>query len=115
MLAPGARPAGGAWLLERKVDREEWIGLRHSSRLLKGQRAVIFGYGAIAARLATMLAPFHMEVSAVRRRARGDETVRIAAVAACRDLNSAKRITWSISCPKMQRAPASFRPGVSAR
>jgi len=61
----------------------EWLGLRHSSALLKGQRAIIFGYGAIAARLAAMLAPFHMDVSAVRRRARGDESVRIVTVEAC--------------------------------
>ena len=55
----------------------EWLSLRHSSPLLRGQRAILFGYGAIAARLAAMLAPFHMKVVAVRRQSRGDEAVPI--------------------------------------
>jgi len=53
----------------------EWFGIRYTSPMLLGQRAVILGYGAIAVRLVEMLAPFKMNVVAFRRRARGDETV----------------------------------------
>lgn len=54
-----------------------WLQLRASARILRNQRVVILGYGAIAARLAAMLAPFDMEVCALRRQTRGDESVRI--------------------------------------
>ena len=53
----------------------EWFGIRYTSPMLLGQKAVILGYGAIAARLLEMLAPFKMDVVAFRRRARGDEPV----------------------------------------
>jgi phosphoglycerate dehydrogenase-like enzyme len=43
--------------------------------LLRHQRAVILGYGAIAERLVEMLAPFQMEVVALRRTPRGGEAV----------------------------------------
>lgn len=56
-----------------------WTALRESSRLLLGQSVLIYGYGAIAERLIRMLAPFHMEISAVRRSPRGNEGIRILA------------------------------------
>jgi len=43
--------------------------------LLSGQSALLVGFGAIGQRLAELLAPFHMNVRAVRRRVRGDESV----------------------------------------
>jgi phosphoglycerate dehydrogenase-like enzyme len=53
----------------------EWMELRESYRPLRGQRVVILGYGAIAARLVELLAPFKMEVVAMRRRPRRGESV----------------------------------------
>lgn len=51
------------------------LPIREKSRLLLGQTAVMLGYGAIARRLAELLAPFSMNVSALRRRASGHEAV----------------------------------------
>ena len=50
---------------------------RAASRLLLGQRMVLLGFGAIARRLVELLAPFRVEVAALRRHARGDERVTI--------------------------------------
>ncbi|MGB7789806.1 MAG: D-2-hydroxyacid dehydrogenase [Terrimicrobiaceae bacterium] len=52
-----------------------WAELREGSVLLQDQRAVILGFGAIAARLVELLAPFGMEVIAMRRKPRGDEGI----------------------------------------
>jgi phosphoglycerate dehydrogenase-like enzyme len=52
-------------------------GLRIRSHLLRGQAALILGYGAIGRRLAEMLTPYHMEIVAIRRTIRGDETIRV--------------------------------------
>lgn len=56
---------------------DAWYALRHTQRLLPGQRMVILGYGAIAERLAAMLKPFDMVIQGWRRKARGDEAVPI--------------------------------------
>jgi phosphoglycerate dehydrogenase-like enzyme len=54
---------------------------RHEDRrtqtrlLLPGQTVLLLGFGAIARRLVELLAPFHMNVIAVRRHVRGDEPV----------------------------------------
>lgn len=53
----------------------EWFALREDSVPLKGQRVVILGFGVIAARLVEVLAPFRMEIVAIRRSPRGDEGV----------------------------------------
>jgi phosphoglycerate dehydrogenase-like enzyme len=65
--------------VERQVSRsDEWSkGFRGAMRVLQGERAILYGYGAIARRLAELLGPFRMEVVGVRRRARGDENVRV--------------------------------------
>jgi phosphoglycerate dehydrogenase-like enzyme len=55
----------------------EWHRLRSDSRLLRGETVVMLGYGAIARRLAALLAPFEMRVSALRRSPRGDESIPI--------------------------------------
>ena len=52
-----------------------WLELRSAATCLRGQEAVILGYGAIASRLVEMLAPFHMRITATRRRPRGDEGI----------------------------------------
>jgi phosphoglycerate dehydrogenase-like enzyme len=50
---------------------------RIESRLLVGQTALIFGFGAIAQRLCELLAPFRMNLLGVRRNVTGDEPVKI--------------------------------------
>lgn len=54
---------------------DEWFDLRRKSRLLAGGRVVIAGYGSIAERLIGLLAPFGMDIVAIRRSRRGDEMV----------------------------------------
>ncbi len=54
---------------------EAWTKLRNASHCLRNQEVVILGFGAIAARLVAMLAPFQMKITAMRRQPRGDETV----------------------------------------
>jgi len=55
----------------------EWLDLRDASVSLRGQCVLILGFGAIAARLVQLLAPFEMRILALRRRPRGDEGVEI--------------------------------------
>jgi phosphoglycerate dehydrogenase-like enzyme len=55
----------------------EWERLRDDSACLRNQRAVILGYGTIAARLVELLAPFRMEITALRRRPQGTEGVTV--------------------------------------
>jgi phosphoglycerate dehydrogenase-like enzyme len=54
----------------------EWLEIRKCF-CLTGQEVVILGYGAIATRLVELLAPFQMKITAMRRKARGNETVKI--------------------------------------
>ena len=49
--------------------------LRAETILLNGQTAVLLGYGAIARRLVELLTPFEMRLVALRRQARGDESI----------------------------------------
>ncbi len=51
------------------------IELRARSRLFTGQTALIVGFGAIGRRIAELLAPYRMNLIAVRRTPRGDEPV----------------------------------------
>ncbi|MBW2526163.1 MAG: D-2-hydroxyacid dehydrogenase [Deltaproteobacteria bacterium] len=53
---------------------------RRQSFLLRGQRILLLGFGAIAQQLAKLLAPFEAEVVALRRTPRGDESIRTIAV-----------------------------------
>lgn len=53
----------------------EWFQLRGGSVSLRGQHVVILGFGGIATELVKLLAPFEMEITALRRRPRGDEGV----------------------------------------
>ncbi|MEY2878921.1 MAG: hypothetical protein RLZZ15_1301 [Verrucomicrobiota bacterium] len=57
-----------AWHYERR---------RYDSRLLTGQSAVLLGFGAIGRRLAELLAPFGIKLTAVRRSVRSERGVRI--------------------------------------
>ena len=60
-----------------QLSSRDWSATKRrlDSRLLQDGRALIVGYGAIARRLVELLAPFGMEIQAVRRSPRGDETV----------------------------------------
>jgi phosphoglycerate dehydrogenase-like enzyme len=51
--------------------------IRRNSFLLRGQKAILFGYGEIAKRLVEMLAPFEMQIVGVRRHPTGDEAIPI--------------------------------------
>lgn len=51
--------------------------VRKSSRLLTGQTVLLLSFGAIAQRLAQLLSPFKMSITAVRRDVRGDEPVKV--------------------------------------
>jgi phosphoglycerate dehydrogenase-like enzyme len=50
---------------------------RYDSRLLTGQTVLMLGFGAIGRRLAELLAPFGMNLMAVRRQTRSERGVRI--------------------------------------
>ena len=50
---------------------------RYDSRLLTGQNVLLLGFGAIGRRLAELLAPFRMTLTAVRRQIRSERGVRI--------------------------------------
>lgn len=54
---------------------------RAASFLMKGQTVLLVGYGAIAKRLAELLAPFGLNLVGFRRRPRGDETINVHAMA----------------------------------
>lgn len=53
----------------------EWLALRGGSVSLFGQNVVILGFGGIAIQLVKLLAPFEMNITAMRRQPRGDEGV----------------------------------------
>src|SRR5690349_2759394 len=71
----GARALPRAIVNDATVHQWPYMELRHAPRLLRGQSAVLVGFGAIARRLIELLAPFEMRLSAVRRSVRGDEPV----------------------------------------
>ena len=55
------------------IGSPEYFQLRADSVSLRGQRLVILGFGGIAAHLVKLLAPFEMQITAMRRKPRGDE------------------------------------------
>ncbi len=63
---PGALEQRGTW---------SYAQHRSQTRILQGDKVLILGYGAIGKRLAELLAPFNVEIVALRRRVRGDEPV----------------------------------------
>ncbi|MEI9897167.1 MAG: NAD(P)-dependent oxidoreductase [Chthoniobacter sp.] len=62
----------------QRTDRA-WPTLerRAATSLLLGQSVVLLGFGAIGHRLAELLAPFRVKITAVRRRPAGDENVTV--------------------------------------
>ena len=53
----------------------EWQHLRSAGVSLRGQRLVILGFGTIAAHLVKLLAPFEMQITALRRAPHSEENV----------------------------------------
>lgn len=80
MILAQARQFPQCWA-EQRTDRA-WRSADHRirSRFPNGQTALIYGYGAIAARSVELLAPFKMNLLGVRRRARTTETIPIVSV-----------------------------------
>lgn len=67
-------------LRDQLTDRSwHYTERRADSRLLVGQTVLLLGFGAIGRRLAELLAPFRMNVLALRRQSRSEKTVRIIA------------------------------------
>lgn len=69
---PEAARAGATW---------PYGEIRAASRVLLGDRVLIFGYGAIARRLAALLSPFDVEVIGFRRNPSGDERIPVYPIA----------------------------------
>jgi phosphoglycerate dehydrogenase-like enzyme len=65
--------------LQTQLNDRGWPIARRriESRLLVGQTALIFGFGAIAQRLCELLAPFRMNLLGVRRNVTGDEPIKM--------------------------------------
>ena len=76
MLALGRQllPSHQAQLTDHSWHYEK---RRYESRLLTGQSVVMLGFGAIGQRLAELLAPLGMKITAVRRSVRSERGVRI--------------------------------------
>jgi phosphoglycerate dehydrogenase-like enzyme len=65
--------------LQDQIKDQAWryLDRRYACRLLTGQTVLMLGFGAIGRRLAELLAPFGMNVMAVRRQTRSERGVRI--------------------------------------
>lgn len=65
------------WAMREQLTARSWKSgaIRESSRLLGGQRVLIYGYGAIAKRLVELLSPLMLDIVGVRRRPTGTEAV----------------------------------------
>ena len=77
MILALSRELPGALDVQR--DNRSWPmqALRSRARLLNDQTVLILGFGAIARRLVELLRPLGMNLMAVRREIRGDESVRV--------------------------------------
>ncbi|MGC4031383.1 MAG: D-2-hydroxyacid dehydrogenase [Tepidisphaeraceae bacterium] len=62
--------------LDQQTGQWNQKEIRRNSFLLRRQKVVIVGYGAIAQRLVEMLAPYNLHIVAFRRTVRGDELAR---------------------------------------
>jgi len=75
MMLALARQLPRAFIDQMGVKSWPADAIRNDSRLLSDQRVLLIGYGAIARRVVELLMPFNLDVVAVRRRVRGDESV----------------------------------------
>jgi len=62
-------------LAHQREQRWAFGAIRYESRVLTGQTALIVGLGSIGRRLIELLAPFRMQVTAVRRSPRPEESL----------------------------------------
>lgn len=74
MLAE-ARQIPQSYKAQLEGNRWAYDDLRGQTRLLSDQKVLILSFGAIARRLVELLAPFRLQVSAVRQTVRGDEPI----------------------------------------
>lgn len=75
-LCAEARQLRGAFEDQRE-GRRTWpqAALRGRSRILRGERVIIVGFGTIARRLVELLTPLDMHLEAIRRQVVGDEGI----------------------------------------
>ncbi|MCA9519595.1 MAG: D-2-hydroxyacid dehydrogenase [Myxococcales bacterium] len=108
--------------LDEQRGARRWLAAdrRAESRLLRGQRVVVLGFGAIARRLIELLAPFQMEIAVLRREPRGDEPCRVLRLAELADTLTATdhlvdclpenaRTRGFVDGPLLSRLPARAR------
>jgi phosphoglycerate dehydrogenase-like enzyme len=81
MMMALARRLPQAAVVQRESRAWPMMELRAVSYLLRGQTAVLLGYGAIIRRLVELLAPLRMNLIAVRRHRTGDEPIMVIAEA----------------------------------
>jgi phosphoglycerate dehydrogenase-like enzyme len=74
-MMAAARRLPIAFINQREQKAWPALQLRSESFLLNGQTALIVGFGAIGKRLAELLAPFRMNLIAIRRKPHGDEPI----------------------------------------
>jgi phosphoglycerate dehydrogenase-like enzyme len=79
MLLAAARQLPASFDNQRGAKAWPAAKIRITSRLLVGQTIVLLSFGSIGRRIAELLAPFRMNVIAVRRHPTGDEPVRCVA------------------------------------
>jgi phosphoglycerate dehydrogenase-like enzyme len=76
MMLALARQLPAAYHSQRNSASWPYLPLRSASKILGyGQHVLLVGYGAIACRLAELLKPFDLKITALRRTVRGDEIV----------------------------------------
>jgi phosphoglycerate dehydrogenase-like enzyme len=77
MIMSLARQLPAALDSQRQDRTWKMVTLRDSSRLLNNQNVLILGFGAIARRLVELLRPLQMNLTALRRKPTGDESIRV--------------------------------------
>lgn len=75
MIFSLARQLPRAWEIQRGERSWPMMELRAESFLLRGQAAVLLGYGTIAERLVELLTPLGMRLTGYRRRPTGHEPI----------------------------------------
>lgn len=82
MILALARGLPGALDLQRGDRSWPMLAIRSTLPLLNGQTILLLGFGAIARRLVELLRPLKMNIVAVRREIKGDESVPVVNVSA---------------------------------
>ena len=76
MMLGVSRQLPQALINQRSERAWPYLAMRKSTFLLKGQSAILVGFGAIASRLVEMLASFEMKLIGVRRTPTGRESIK---------------------------------------